>query len=345
MKAKILLPFLFALPLAACGLSEYPFDTGYEPTFGYERERHPLDEGFAIDGVLDEEEYFTIRHFDGHKISGEEWAFIDAVMYFGENGVYIGIDVTENTQIYVNPYRATYINSGIEMYLSSPQATAYSTPFTLEVDMVADGTLMVKRNIGGSSYGMCEIEDANNPYLATLQKEEQNGVYGYTHEIFMPYTFFQRLEFVGPNEKIAALNSDFAHISSRNYEGNNSGIDRNYYSFASKQLDSGSAWVNPQKTYNFTKERGFVCYELNIEIAGNGQAYESFDYSRVVPKNSSTLFFRPGHGSLSDFQSLTINGIDHLSSLKKSYENGLYTLIIPASLTSADVNVNVTYTN
>ena len=338
MKNKVVLfavPFL--LLVSSCNTNGKK--EKYEPKLGYERECHKVDDGFKLDGVLDEQEYSSVKHFKGRKTSGEEWANVDWSVYFGNEGLYIGVDVIENTKIYVNPFRSTFINSGIEMYISPTTSTTYSTPNTLEIDMVADGTLQIKRNIGGSSYGRCEIENANNPYLATKQKEEKDGEYGYTHEFFMPYEFFQRLGMVAENEKIAEIEADIVHIASQNYEGNNSSVDRNYYSFATKQLDSGVAWTKPQFTYHFKKDVGFVCHNINISIQGNGEAYEQHGYDFAVPNNSVTLIVKPGSGRIASILEASVNGVDCISSIGKTSESATYQLIINKSLVTSELNI------
>ena len=335
---KLLLVLPFLLLVSACNKNNSPKDE-YKPNLGYETECHKLDEGFNLDGVLDEKEYASVKHFKGRKISGDEWANVDWMMYFGNEGIYIGIDVVENTKIYVNPFRSTYINSGIEMYLSPAGATAYNTPNTLEIDLVADGTLLVKRNIGGSSYGKCEIEDINNPHLATAPKEHLEGEFGYTHELFMPYSFFQRLGFCGENDKVNEVEADLVHIASKNYEGNNSSVDRNYYSFAQKQLDSGVAWTKPQYTYHFKKDVGFVCYDINISIEGNGEAQEVHGYDFAVPNNSATIRVKPSSGRIASILEASVNNVDCVSSLKKTSEESVYELVIPKDLVVTNLNI------
>ena len=335
-RLALLLPVLFVL--SACSGEVVPKDE-YNPKLGYETECHQLDQGFKLDGVLDEKEYSLTKHFKGRKTSGDEWADVDWMIHFGTEGIYIGIDVTENTKLYVNPFRSTYINSGIEMYLSPSTATSYSTPNTLEIDMVADGTLLVKRNIGGSSYGKCEIEDVNNPHLVTVMKAEKESEYGYTHELFMPYAFLQKIGFVEENETVKEVEADIVHIASKNYEGNNSSVDRNYYSFANKQLDSGVAWTKPQYTYHFKKDVGFVCHNIAINIEGSGEAYETHGYDFAVPNNAVTITVKPGNGRIASILEASVNGVDCASSIQKTTEEGVYQLVINKDLVTSDLNI------
>ena len=343
-KKLLLIPLL--MTLVACGNGKVK--DKYEPNLTYEKEHHKVDDGFVMDGVLNEPEYASKKHFQGKKVSGEEWATIDWSMYFGNEGVYMGFDVTENTAIYVNPFRATFINSGLELYLFPTTATTYATPYTLEIDLVADGTLLVKRNIGSSTYGTCEIEDANNPYLVTTRKESVQNEYGetingYIHEFFMPYTFFQRLGFVDKDEKINEFHADIVHIASKNYEGNNSGVDRNYYSFAAKQLDAGVAWTKPQRTYLFNKDVGFVCYDINLDVEGPGEAYEIHGYSFAVPQNSAVFTIKPNGKRVANIKTATVNGVDVVSSIGKTYEEGVYELRINYTLVTGDLNIKIVF--
>lgn len=343
-KKILLIPLL--MTLAACNQGQA--NDKYEPNLTYQRERHKVDEGFVIDGILNEAEYASKKHFHGKKVSGNEWAIVDWSMYFGNEGIYMGFDVSENTSIYVNPYRSTFINSGLELYLFPTTATTYATPNTLEIDLVADGTLLIKRNIGSASYGACEIEDANNPYLVTARKETtQNAdgetINGYVHEFFMPYTFFQRLGIVEEGEKINALNADVVHITSKNYEGNNSSIDRNYYSFAAKQLDSGVAWTKPQRTYSFNKDVGFVCYDINLDVQGPGEAYEVHGYNFAVPQNSAVFVVKPQGKRVANIKTATVNGNDVISSIGKTHEEGVYELRINYTLITSNLDIKIVF--
>ena len=69
-KKILLIPLL--MTLVACNNGQA--NDKYEPNLTYERECHKVDEGFVLDGVLNEAEYASKKHFHGKKLSGNEWA-------------------------------------------------------------------------------------------------------------------------------------------------------------------------------------------------------------------------------------------------------------------------------
>ncbi len=321
---------------------DYPFGDGYTPNLDSTPDYHAVDDGFKVDGVLNEVEYRSVRHFIGYKRVGEERAVVDVAVYFGYEGIFIGIDVTENTILYTNPNRPTFINSGIEMYFIKSSSSTYQTPYTLEIDMVADGTLSIKRNIGYSSYGDCAAEDNITPYLATQQKQLDEN-YGYIHELFISYDYLRKLGFSAAGADVESFYADFVHIAAKNYEGANSAIDRSYYSFAANQLDSGAAWNNPRKTYRFNFGQGLVAYDLMFDIDGPGQIEEEFGYEYAVPKNSCKLIITPDSGDISSLTSLKVNDKDRLSLVKSTNVQGVYSLTITADEITKDLEISASF--
>ena len=125
---------LFAACEASKNITEVPTDKDY----GYnnpDRVYAQPDEGFKIDGKADEEVYKNSKWVYLHNQNGTNTVDLAMTSHFGEKGMYFVYDVTENTPIYVNPDRASYINSGIEMYFAPQGITSMSNDHVYEIDL------------------------------------------------------------------------------------------------------------------------------------------------------------------------------------------------------------------
>ena len=130
---------------AACTDPENTGETPPEYTFEDGRPDGELtapDEGFEIDGVLDEAAYSSIRWLEGpvlrpYYTSDGQGVYYDYDViqertqsaaqvrmgtYYGENGVYIAYSYQEQAGkvCYVNPSRRSYRNSGVELHIGIP---------------------------------------------------------------------------------------------------------------------------------------------------------------------------------------------------------------------------------
>lgn len=152
---------------------------------------HPVDDNITLDGKLDDDAYKNTRWMEIRKENGTETATMRATSYFGEQGVYMGFDVTESGRIYVNHARASYFNSGIEMYLATQGTKSQDSDTAFEVDMEADGTLTFKRRVKGGWVPFHTTTDIMATLVSTTKGGEVNeeSCYGYTLELFMPYEY------------------------------------------------------------------------------------------------------------------------------------------------------------
>ena len=123
MKSSILLLALVLLvSLLAAGCDQLQIqEVPTEKEYTYVNEEKPqavADEGMKIDGVLDEAVYTDNNWLYLSNREGNTDVQVAATSYFGENGMYFAFEVTESNPIYVNPTRASYLNSGLELHLA-----------------------------------------------------------------------------------------------------------------------------------------------------------------------------------------------------------------------------------
>lgn len=100
------------------GLPEYTFKNIEYPNYLHQERWLEPDEGMTIDGKLSEEAWAGQNYL---KISGSGYS-CRVTTVFGEKGVYFGIDV-DDPYVYVNPARADWQNTGIELHIARAGVT------------------------------------------------------------------------------------------------------------------------------------------------------------------------------------------------------------------------------
>lgn len=186
---------------AACSTSEN--QGGEPPEYSFEDGRPDgelaaPDEGFEIDGVLDEAAYNNIRWLEGPVLRpyytsdgqgvyydydviqerAEDAAQVKMGTYYGENGVYIAYSYQEQAGkvCYVNPSRKSYRNSGVELHIGIPSSVTMTGDETISrLTVNANGALTIAKTQGDIWMAPYGTEDhANMPYVGltafTLQK-------------------------------------------------------------------------------------------------------------------------------------------------------------------------------
>jgi len=135
-----------------------PSDDGYsfENPVGIQAES---DEGFVIDGILDEKEYQSCNWLKLENTQGGAGVDIAMTSFYGKNGIYIVYDVTESSRVYVNPDRPSYLNSCIEMYLASSNAANMSSNEVFEIDMLPTGELSIRQRTGKDNWDNVDSTD------------------------------------------------------------------------------------------------------------------------------------------------------------------------------------------
>lgn len=316
--------------LAACNKGAVEYVPNYDLSGG---EIHEIDPEIKLDGKLDDEIYKDRRWLEVNKEHGGETATMRMTSWFGEQGVYLVFDVTESCNIYVNHSRASYLNSGIEMYLAPSGTTSIDTQNSFEVDLEADGTLTFKRRLKGGWDNFM----TTSAIMAQLVSQTKGGkvnttdCYGYTHELFIPYDYMRYLGMLGENEKPDELYINPVLISSYSYEGTRLNMDRHWFNTAADQLD-GTGWSNPSQNYHFDKN-GLVSHDIIVNGNGaGGSVGEHRGYNYAVDRNNVTLKAETNAGYR--LSSLKINGIERRNDLS----GGLITLPLVTSDIIVDAN-------
>ena len=254
---------LFAACKTVQNITEVPKDKDY----GYQNPDNTSvaepDAGFTIDGKADEEAYKNSTWVNLSNKRGNNTVDLAMTSHFGEKGMYFVYDVTESTPIYVNPSRASYINSGIEMYFAPKGVTNMSSDHVYEIDLEADGSLTFKKRSGGTwgneegdVSGWIDVGTTKD-IMAQLASTPKGGeinsgdCYGYTLEFFIPWDYVEWLGMNPETMKDEYVSVSPVHITSYNYEGTNHSIDRYWYSFGS-QL-GGDGWGDVDQYFHFDK--------------------------------------------------------------------------------------------
>ena len=316
-KKPLVIILTAALVLAITAITTWAFvsrDAKIVPAdeaYGYvnpEKVKAEPDEGFVIDGVLDEPQYANCKWLKLRNSQGDSGVDLAMTSYYGENGMYILYDITEDGIIYVNPNRATYLNSCVEMYFASSNASNMDSNELFEIDMLPTGTLSVRQRTGKENWvNVASTDDVMARLGATTKGGPVNteGCNGYYLELFMPWAYLEKL---GVN--ITDKSQDYfyinpAHITSYNYDGTAAGSDRYWYAFAT-QL-GGDGWNDVSQYFRFgaTGIVGTVPVEMqqgaNYTITGNDS---------VIPGMMTAVQITPNAGYA--ISSILVNGEEYI---------------------------------
>ena len=187
------------------------------------------DAGFVIDGILDEKQYLRNNWLYLSNHEGGTGVEIAMTSYFGEKGMYFVYDVTEETPIYVNLDRPSYLNSCIEMYLAPSKVNNMKGNSVFEIDLLPSGDMIFKKSNGKGGY--VEVSTTNDimAYLGTTTKGGElntEACYGYCLELFIPWEYMDKFDLDAASMKESYVYAGPAHITSFNYTGTNMNIDR-----------------------------------------------------------------------------------------------------------------------
>lgn len=251
--------------------------------------RAETDEGMTVDGVLNEAVYSQNTWTYLHNANGGNTVDIALTSYFGEKGIYFAYEVRENTPIYVNMDRSSWMNSCIEMYLVPSDVKGMPSENVFEIDLLPTGYLLFKRpNAAG---GWSDVSTTNDKMAflgATTHGGEVNSdsCTGYNLELFIPYDYLEHLGVDPQLVKNGYVNVNPCHITSYNETGTDGSVDRFWYSFA-KQL-GGDGWNDINRYFKFNKDgaMGTVKNEFaeteNCTISGNPTAIPGLDTTVTV---------------------------------------------------------------
>ena len=349
---------------AACSTSDDQGETPPEYTFEDGRPDGELaapDAGFKIDGVLDEAAYGSIKWLEGPVLRpvytsdgqgvyydydviqemSESAAKVKMGTYYGENGVYIAYSYKEQAGkvCYVNPIRASYRNSGVELHIGVPSSVSMTGDETISrLTVNANGALTIAKTQGDIWMAPYGTEDhANMPYVGLTgngtRTDENADRTEYTFELFIPWGYFDEVGGEGTAQSMkdgGDLVVAPGIITANNYTGTGQ-TDREYY-VLSARLDDG-AWSDAQGWYHFNKE-GAVAYNIEVAQPQNGVVQEWMGYDTAAKNSSLTFVTKADEGyALKEFRvngvavprdyihydMYTTLGVDAESSVQKAY--------------------------
>ena len=290
-------------------IKEVPADKEYTFT-NPERESAKTVAGFKIDGIADEEAYknanwlYLNNNGEGNNVN------IAVTSYFGEEGMYFVYDVTESFPIFVNPNRSSTINSGIEMYLAPAGTVNHKENNFFEIDLQPTGDMLFKMSNG--KWGYLDAKTTNDKMAvlgATTKGGEVNTTecYGYVLELFIPWDYMEWLDVDVEKMKDHAL-VNIAHITSFNYDGKNSNVDRYWYSFGDQ---IGAAFTDVYRFYKFDKDGAVGTVPVKFE---SGEHYTISGMASVMSGKSATVTVTPEEGYT--ISSVLVDGKDRMSEVK-----------------------------
>ena len=278
------------------------------------------DAGIVIDGVLDEEAYQNNNWLYLNNDHGGNNVNIAMTSHFGEKGMYFVYDVTETVPIYVNLDRASYMNSCIEMYLVPSYLTSLKGNSMFEIDLMPSGDLIFKKSNGKYGYENVETRNDIMAHLgATTKGGELNTpeCYGYCLELFIPWDYMEWLKMDVESMKNSFVYINPAHITSNNFSGTDTNLDRYWYHYAQQ---NGSDFNNILQYFRFDGNGviGSAPMEVGetVNCTINGK-------DSVFPGLKTTLNFKPDEGHA--LTSIIINGEEQIQNVSFE-EDGSVTL-------------------
>lgn len=195
----------------------------YKPEFPEHRPKELVkDEGFEIDGVLNEEIWATLDNEIRAQYS--EDVYLTSKSYQGEKGVYFGITV-KDFAIYYNPDRSISRNSSVEVYLS--------TFGKMKMDEYCVNLRVCPTDNEGGIYFESWIEDPTDPanlvkwYFEWEAAVTVQGIIntseceGFTVEIFVPWSTLgvETAEYIQYYAAFNHVETDSVYESERTFVG------------------------------------------------------------------------------------------------------------------------------
>lgn len=294
MRKKIIFLFMIlavAVMGTACSkketLTEY-LEHASEDTYAFvnmEKNTAEMDEGFQIDGVLDEAAYSSVKPLLLRKEYGQEIGTITFICYMGEKGVYIGASVYDSAGVYYNEVRGTTQNSGVEFYLATDDVGTDRIG-SFEIDMAAGGELSFKCRAADNRWiaQMFPYDEAPIYAAKTSGKINSENCKNYVCELFIPY------DAAGIKEKPEVLYLGPCLITKYHDELETEGADRNHYNFMGTQLVYGAGKNTYPDCMYYFDENGASVYNLGIDVTGKGNVREEFGGTCIARGDDIKLF-------------------------------------------------------
>ena len=329
-KLITILVAVFAVCVVALGIlafaRNYVNEIATEKKYEYynpDETKAKTDEGFKIDGVLDEEIYQECTWLYARNAKGDASVDLAMTSYYGEKGMYYVYDVTESSTIYVNPDRSNYCNSSIEMYLAPDEASNLRYNNVYEMHLLPTGDIGVYRSSGSGGFTRGEAQDEFMPCLgATTKGGKVNDpdCHGYYLELFIPWEYYESQGSDLEEVKSNYMYINPAHITSYNESGTDLNGDRFWYAFAT-QL-GGDGWSDVTKYFKFDGQ-GLVG---SVPITYEKEEHCTITGSKtIIPGMKAYVTITPEEGYA--LSSILVNGEEWIK--KVSYnEDGSVTLAL-----------------
>lgn len=313
-----------SLLLAGCGTVVVQDSRPYEFSNREPPSAEP-DGDMTINGLFEEERWNASRWLKAvDRMNGNQYADIEFTTSYGDKGVYFGMKVTETgTNIYVNPDRAPWMNSCIEMYMG-PSTDGANSPRCFEFDFMADGSYDSELNYNG----WCSAKTTYDK-MPVIASQTLGGAvnepecFGYTVEAFFPWEFLEFADYDLSDKENLILGIDPAHIFSFNFKGTDQNGDRYWSHWSEKYINV--SWQNPSTFFKFGKN-GLLAYDYTVTYTGSGRGTvtEKNGWEYVLAEGTSTFIVSTVNGA--PVKKLVVNGEDYLSKL--TFASGVYTFTI-----------------
>lgn len=339
--ASTLCAGVMALGMAGCVVEDpNPYTFTNKP--------HPVaetDAGMNIDGKLDEARWTdeNLRWLNGvDKPNSKQYADITFTTSYGSKGVYFAMKVEEHgTNIYVNPDRASWLNSCIEMYMG-PVNDGEGSSRLFEFDFMADGSYQSKLNYNGWIGAQTTYE--RMPIIASVPLGGEVNTpecYGYNVEAFFPWTFLEFCGYDVKNEEeqnALVLGIDPVHIFSYNYAGTDEHADRLWSQWSKNYAPI--RWQNPSTFFRFGKE-GLISHKIivNKTGAGRGTVAEKSGLDYALSGVDTTFVIQTINGA--NVNKLIVNGVDYIAANKLSQSGGEYRFVVEKPLQDIVIDIEI----
>ncbi|MBQ8803910.1 MAG: metallophosphoesterase [Tyzzerella sp.] len=279
------------------------------------------DDGFVIDGVLDEEQYKKCNWLKLKNDQGGAGVDLAMTSFYGKKGMYIVYDISESSPIYVNLERESYMNSGVEMYLALSDVTSMASNKIFEIDLLPTGDMNFRQRTGKENWVNVASSDDIMAYLGATTKggavntEECNG---YNLELFIPWDYMDKLGMNASEMQESFVYINPVHITSYSLTGTNAGTDRYWYAFATQLGSDG--WNDVAQYFRFG-ERG-VLGTVPVKLV-EGENYTITGNDSVIPGMMTTVTITPEDGYA--LNSILVNGEEYIKKVAYN-EDGSVTL-------------------
>lgn len=293
--------FVVSMGMATLGCSKIPSYEMEEYVYNDPYELK-VDEGISIDGILNEsfwKENKTLTR-------GVDYLDIDVKMnsYIGDKGVYLSFEVNDN-EVYYNETRGTHLNTGIELYVSSPAGENSLSGSAYEIDLNAGGKLNAKKRNGT---GYTDTSDYARMGVKIDGELNSSTCKGYVIEAFLPFELFGgEVDFVYVMPAIIRSNSDL-------------GSDRLWYNLLTENDGANNAYHSAKEWYKFDKN-GIVSYEVTSVKTGDGNGKINLQYC-ALPSKPYEINIQPNDTSY--VSSLKINGEEVIEQSNMSFDGVNY---------------------